>query len=109
MTPRILVRMDIAMSLEERGFEVVEEGNADEAVDLLNAHSDIRIMLTDIDMPGSVDGLKLEAAVRDCRADRADSFSAAAGDRSGITGARVIRTVGADDPGGQCNTGLNCQ
>lgn len=61
----VIVRMDIAMSLEEQGFDVVEAGNADEAVDFLNAHSDIRIMFTDIDLPGSIDGLKLAAAVRD--------------------------------------------
>lgn len=53
------------MSLEEQGFDVVEAGNADEAVDFLNAHSDIRIMFTDIDLLGSIDGLKLAAAVRD--------------------------------------------
>jgi len=39
--------------------------DSDEAVDFLNAHSDIRIMFTDIDLPGSIDGLKLAAAVRD--------------------------------------------
>lgn len=61
----VLVRMDIVMSLEGQGFNVLEAANADEAIDLLNAHSHICIMFTDIDMPGSMDGLKLAAAVRD--------------------------------------------
>ena len=39
--------------------------NADVAVALLEAHPDIRLIFTDIDMPGSMDGLKLAAAVRD--------------------------------------------
>ena len=61
----ILVRMGIAMSLEDEGFLVFEASNADEAINILNAHPGIRLMFTDIDMPGSMDGLKLAAAVRD--------------------------------------------
>jgi CheY-like chemotaxis protein len=61
----ILLRMDLAMSLEDQGFKVYEASNADEAINILNAHSDIHLMFTDIDMPGSMDGLKLAAAVRD--------------------------------------------
>jgi CheY-like chemotaxis protein len=60
-----IVRMDIAMSLEGDGFIVLEASNADEAIEILNAHPEIRLMFTDIDMPGSMDGLKLAKAVRD--------------------------------------------
>jgi CheY-like chemotaxis protein len=60
----ILVRMSIADHLRETGFEVLEAGNADEAIDILAARFDITIMFTDVDMPGSMDGLKLAAAVR---------------------------------------------
>jgi CheY-like chemotaxis protein len=61
----ILVRMDIALSLEDHGFIVFEASNADEAIDFLDTHPEIKLMFTDIDMPGSMDGLKLAAAVRD--------------------------------------------
>lgn len=61
----IIVRIDIALSLEEEGFIVHEASNADEALRLLDMHPDIRLMFTDIDMPGSIDGLKLAEAVRD--------------------------------------------
>lgn len=60
-----IVRMDIAMSLEDDGFIVLEASNADEAIEILIAHPEIRLMFTDIDMPGSMDGLKLAEAVRD--------------------------------------------
>ncbi len=60
-----IVRLDIAMSLEAEGFIVLEASNADEAIDILNAHPEIRLMFTDIDMPGSMDGLMLASAVRD--------------------------------------------
>lgn len=60
-----LVRMDIADHLSDRGFEVFEAGNADEAIALLENNLGIRLVITDIDMPGSMDGLKLAAAVRD--------------------------------------------
>ncbi|KQY21528.1 response regulator [Rhizobium sp. Root482] len=60
-----LVRLDIVISLENEGFLVLEAANADDAIDILNAHPEIRLMFTDIDMPGSMDGLKLAFAVRD--------------------------------------------
>lgn len=60
-----LIRMDIADQLMEDGYEVFEAANADEAVAILEAESTIRILPTDIDMPGSMDGLKLAAAVHD--------------------------------------------
>lgn len=61
----VLVRMDIVQSLEDDGFDVLEASNADEAIVLLTAHPEVRLMFTDIDMPGSMDGLKLATAVRD--------------------------------------------
>lgn len=61
----ILIRLDIVTFLEDEGFTVHEAADADEAIAILHAHSDIRVMFTDIDMPGTMDGLKLAAAVRD--------------------------------------------
>ncbi len=60
-----MLRIDIAIILEQEGFRVFEARNADQAIDILNAHAEIHVMFTDIDMPGSMDGLKLAAAVRD--------------------------------------------
>lgn len=51
--------------VEEAGFEAVEATNASEAVQILETRTDIRIVFTDIDMPGSMDGMMLAAAVRD--------------------------------------------
>jgi CheY-like chemotaxis protein len=45
--------------LEDGGFEVIEASNADEAVKILEARDDIRAIVTDIEMPGTMDGLKL--------------------------------------------------
>jgi CheY-like chemotaxis protein len=55
----------IADDLREAGFNVLEATNADQAIKLLETHKDISILFTDIDMPGSMDGLRLSAAVRD--------------------------------------------
>lgn len=60
-----LILMDIALQLEAEGFKVYVATNADAAIDLLTVHNDIRLVFTDIDMPGSMDGLKLAAAIRD--------------------------------------------
>lgn len=51
-------------ALERAGHEVFTASSADEAIKLLERYL-IQILLTDIDMPGSMDGLKLAAAVRD--------------------------------------------
>lgn len=60
-----LVRMDIADQLAEVGYKVFEAANADQAVAILEIEPSIRILFTDIDMPGTMDGLKLAAAVGD--------------------------------------------
>ena len=46
------------------GYFAIEARNADEAILILEARADIRIVFTDIDMPGSMDGIKLAQAVR---------------------------------------------
>ncbi len=59
-----LLRMDAADVIAAAGFEVVEAANADEAIEILESRSDITVVFTDIQMPGSMDGLKLARAVR---------------------------------------------
>ena len=51
--------------VEEAGFEAVEARSADQAVEILQERKDIRIVFTDIDMPGSMNGMRLAAMVRD--------------------------------------------
>ena len=59
-----LLRMDAVDMIAAAGFEVVEAANADEAIEILEARRDITVVFTDIQMPGSMDGLKLARAVR---------------------------------------------
>jgi CheY-like chemotaxis protein len=59
-----LTRVATVETLEDAGFQVLEASNADEAIRILEARDNVRIMFTDIDMPGSMDGLKLARAVR---------------------------------------------
>ena len=51
--------------VEAAGYKAIEASNADEAIAILETRKDIRTVFTDIDMPGSMDGLKLARAVRD--------------------------------------------
>jgi len=59
----LLIRMN-AVEMIEEAFEVVEAGNADEAIVILEGRVDVAVVFTDIQMPGSMDGLKLAAVVR---------------------------------------------
>lgn len=49
--------------VEDAGFTSIEAVNADEALLILESRSDIALLFTDIQMPGSIDGLKLAHAV----------------------------------------------
>ncbi len=59
-----LTRMNTAHMIEEAGFDVVEAANADDAIQVLEARLDITVVFTDVQMPGSMDGLKLAAFIR---------------------------------------------
>jgi CheY-like chemotaxis protein len=59
-----LIRMNAAQMIEEAGFVVVEAANSREAIIILESRLDITVVFTDIQMPGSMDGLKLAAAIR---------------------------------------------
>ena len=60
----LLIRMHAVDMIESAGFDVVEAENADEAIAILERRADITVVFTDVNMPGSMDGLKLAAAVR---------------------------------------------
>jgi len=60
-----LIREVLIEDLTDAGFEVLSASNADDALVLLEARKDIYLVMTDIDMPGSIDGLKLAALVSD--------------------------------------------
>jgi CheY-like chemotaxis protein len=59
-----LLKMLTVDIVEGAGFVALQADNADEAVAILEARSDIVLLLTDINMPGSMDGLELAHAVR---------------------------------------------
>ena len=58
-----IVRMMAVDIVDDAGFEAIEAGNADEAVLILEGRTDIRIV-ADVEMPGSMDGIKLAQAIR---------------------------------------------
>ena len=61
----MLLRMRAVDIVEDAGFTSVEAVDADEAVAILESRSDIALLFTDIQMPGSMDGLKLAHAVHE--------------------------------------------
>jgi two-component system, response regulator PdtaR len=61
----VLVRMHGTNILEEAGFDVVEASDADEALAILERQHNVHLLFTDIDMPGSMDGLELACIVHE--------------------------------------------
>jgi DNA-binding NtrC family response regulator len=61
----VLVRMLVVDVLEDEGFEVIEVPTADHAVSVLEQREDIRVVFTDVDMPGRLKGFQLARHVQD--------------------------------------------
>ncbi|MFK4657287.1 two-component sensor histidine kinase/ActR/RegA family two-component response regulator [Bradyrhizobium japonicum] len=59
----MVLRMRAVDIVEDAGFNPVEAVNADQAISILESRSDISLLFTDIQMPGSIDGLTLAHAV----------------------------------------------
>jgi CheY-like chemotaxis protein len=60
----VLVRVAAAQYLRGRGFPVLEAVNVDEAIDILRADSLVRVVFSDIRLPGSRDGAELAQLIR---------------------------------------------
>jgi CheY-like chemotaxis protein len=55
----VLLRWTAVAVVEEAGFDVVEAGTGIEAISVLEKRDDIRTVFTDVEMPGSINGLQL--------------------------------------------------
>ena len=60
-----LLRMDAVDIVRNAGFEAIEAANADQAIAIIEADPDIHIVFTDVQMPGTMDGLRLASFIRD--------------------------------------------
>ena len=58
----LMTALDLVTTI---GFEGVGAASADEAIAILEARSDIRLVFTDVEMPGTINGLKLAHYIRD--------------------------------------------
>jgi two-component sensor histidine kinase len=61
----MMLRLRAVDIVEDAGFSPLQAVNADDALALLESRSDIKLLFTDIQMPGSMDGLKLAYAVHE--------------------------------------------
>jgi CheY-like chemotaxis protein len=59
----LLVRMETGSLLEDAGYTVIEAANAADALTIFRSNDGIVLLVTDVDMPGAMDGLGLAAAV----------------------------------------------
>jgi two-component system, response regulator PdtaR len=60
-----MVRMNGVMMLEDAGYEVIDAASADEAIELLQNAPDVRLVFTDVDMPGSMNGVELATVIHE--------------------------------------------
>ncbi|WP_428428005.1 response regulator [Pararhizobium sp.] len=58
-----LILMDTADMLADEGYAVVEATTADKAYEFLNRHSSLQLLVTDVQMPGELDGFDLARVV----------------------------------------------
>ncbi len=60
----MLIRMGAVDIVLSAGYEALEASDADEAIQILESRTDIDLVFTDIQMPGSMDGIKLSHYIR---------------------------------------------
>jgi CheY-like chemotaxis protein len=58
-----LILMDSADIISDEGYHVIEARSADEAFAFLENHNSLRLLLTDVQMPGAMDGIALACSV----------------------------------------------
>ena len=59
-----LIRMVAAEALQDEGFEVIEAWDGDEAIRLLDGPDDFDLLFTDVQMPGTTDGVDVAVRAR---------------------------------------------
>ena len=59
-----LIRLTLADALADEGCEVLEAGTGDEALTVLDNGTELALLITDVRLPGGVDGLRLAHAAR---------------------------------------------
>lgn len=60
----VLIRMGAIDLVQSAGYEALEAKDADEAIRILEARGDIDLVFTDVQMPGTMDGIKLSHYIR---------------------------------------------
>lgn len=60
-----MIRMGAIDLVISAGYEALEARDADEAIRILELRTDIDIVFTDVQMPGTMDGIKLSHYIRD--------------------------------------------
>lgn len=73
----VLIRFVQAETLREAGYEVIEAASGDEAIQLLQAGVEADLMITDVRMPGTLDGLALARAAHELRPELVIAVSSA--------------------------------
>jgi len=60
---QLLINWDVADALRDDGYRALQAYTGEEAMTLLEAHHDIRVVFTDISLPGRIDGIALASEV----------------------------------------------
>jgi DNA-binding NtrC family response regulator len=60
----VLANEHLEFILQQAGYEVLSATSADEAAELLEDHEDVQLLVTDINLPGTMNGLKFAAAAK---------------------------------------------
>jgi CheY-like chemotaxis protein len=60
-----IIRMGAVDLVQSAGYEALEARDADEAIRILESRGDIDLVFTDVQMPGTMDGIKLSHYIRD--------------------------------------------
>jgi CheY-like chemotaxis protein len=89
----VLIRMTVTEELEDAGYACLEAANGKDALALLEAHPEVRLLLTDVGLPGGINGREVAEAARQSQPELPVLFITGYADQSALADADMQRTV----------------
>jgi len=89
----VLIRMTVTEELADAGYVCLEAANGKDALGLLDTHPEVQLLVTDLGLPGGMDGREVAGAARRARPDLPIVFITGYAGQSALAESNMERTA----------------